>query len=98
VQRSGRFRRSLNLPGVGCSRRVPDGFARFWHHGGTTARARLQFSDLFGREPLDLEQPLRDCVYPGAHRCGNFLFDIFMTVITGGVWLIWIFVREMRRR
>lgn len=28
----------------------------------------------------------------------NFLFDVFMTFITGGLWLIWIFVREMRWR
>lgn len=28
----------------------------------------------------------------------NFLFDILMIVITGGLWLIWIFVREMRNR
>lgn len=28
----------------------------------------------------------------------NFLFDIIMTVVTGGLWLIWIFVREMRSR
>lgn len=28
----------------------------------------------------------------------NFLFDIFMIAITSGLWLIWIFVREMRRR
>lgn len=28
----------------------------------------------------------------------NFLGDVFMTVITGGLWLIWIFVREMRNR
>ena len=27
-----------------------------------------------------------------------FLFDLFMFFITGGLWLIWIFVREMRRR
>jgi hypothetical protein len=27
----------------------------------------------------------------------NFFFDILMIVITGGLWLIWIFVREMRR-
>lgn len=27
----------------------------------------------------------------------NFLFDVLMTCITGGLWLIWIFVREMRR-
>lgn len=28
----------------------------------------------------------------------NFLFDVILTGITGGLWLIWIFVREMRRR
>jgi hypothetical protein len=27
-----------------------------------------------------------------------FLFDILMFVITGGLWLIWVFVREMRKR
>lgn len=27
----------------------------------------------------------------------NFLFDIFMTSVTGGAWLIWVFIREMRR-
>ncbi len=28
----------------------------------------------------------------------NFLFDVILCVVTGGLWLIWIFVREMRRR
>lgn len=28
----------------------------------------------------------------------NFLFDVVMFLITGGLWLIWIFVREMRSR
>lgn len=32
------------------------------------------------------------------YGCLAFLFDIFMVTITGGLWLIWIFVREMRRR
>ena len=27
----------------------------------------------------------------------NFLFDVFMVSVTGGCWLIWIFIREMRR-
>ena len=26
-----------------------------------------------------------------------FLGDLFMILLTGGLWLIWIFVREMRR-
>lgn len=28
----------------------------------------------------------------------QFLVDIILTLLTGGLWLIWIFVREMRRR
>ena len=28
----------------------------------------------------------------------SFLFDLFMVAITSGLWLIWIFVREMRNR
>lgn len=27
----------------------------------------------------------------------KFLFDVFMTSVTGGFWLIWVFIREMRR-
>ena len=27
---------------------------------------------------------------------GKFLFDVVLTLITGGLWLIWIFVREIR--
>ena len=26
----------------------------------------------------------------------SFIFDITMTAISGGLWLIWVFVREMR--
>jgi hypothetical protein len=29
---------------------------------------------------------------------GSFIFDCILVIITGGLWLIWIFVREMRRR
>lgn len=28
----------------------------------------------------------------------KFCFDCVMTLITSGLWLIWVFVREMRRR
>lgn len=31
------------------------------------------------------------------YGCLNFLFDVVMTCLTGGLWLIWIFCREMRR-
>lgn len=27
-----------------------------------------------------------------------FLFDCIMVALTGGLWLIWVFVREMRKR
>jgi hypothetical protein len=32
------------------------------------------------------------------YGCLNFLFDVFMVMLTGGLWFVWIFVREMRRR
>ena len=28
----------------------------------------------------------------------NFIGDAILTLLTGGIWLIWIFVREMRRK
>ena len=28
----------------------------------------------------------------------NFLFDIMMISLTAGLWLVWIFIREMRRK
>lgn len=28
----------------------------------------------------------------------HWLFDVVLVLLTGGLWLIWIFVREMRRR
>ena len=28
----------------------------------------------------------------------NFILDVILVTITGGLWLIWIFVREMRNR
>lgn len=28
----------------------------------------------------------------------NFVGDALLTAITGGFWLIWVFVREMRQR
>lgn len=34
----------------------------------------------------------------GRYGLGRFAVDVFLCVITGGLWLIWIFVREMRRR
>lgn len=32
------------------------------------------------------------------YGCFAFLVDVVLTVLTGGLWLIWIFVREMRGR
>lgn len=37
-------------------------------------------------------------VQQNRYGCLNFLGDFFMTCITSGFWLIWIFVREMRKR
>lgn len=44
---------------------------------------------------------MRETVYVVQGRrpygCLAFLGDVFMTFLTGGLWLIWIFVREMRK-
>lgn len=32
------------------------------------------------------------------YGCLGFLGDVIMTIFTLGFWLIWVFVREMRRR
>lgn len=32
------------------------------------------------------------------YGCMGFIGDVFMTFLTGGLWLIWVFVREMRNR
>jgi hypothetical protein len=39
-------------------------------------------------------------VGPPRKRYGffSFLFDVMLVFMTSGLWLIWIFVREMRRR
>lgn len=37
-------------------------------------------------------------VYRSHYGLGKFLFDVILTLITGGFWLIWVFVREMRKR
>jgi hypothetical protein len=38
------------------------------------------------------------CNCPRSYGALNFLFDLFMVAFTGGAWMIWIFIREMRRR
>lgn len=35
---------------------------------------------------------------PKRYGLGKFIFDCVMVVITAGFWLIWIFIREMRKR
>ena len=32
------------------------------------------------------------------YKLRNFALDVLMIVLTGGIWLVWIFVREMRGR
>jgi hypothetical protein len=45
----------------------------------------------------------RDRVYitsrpPRRYGVFRFLVDVTMCMLTGGLWLVWIFVREMRNR
>ena len=37
-------------------------------------------------------------VYRKHYGLCSFFFDCVLSVLTGGLWLIWIFVREMRKR
>lgn len=30
------------------------------------------------------------------YGCGAMMFDMFMTIITGGAWLIWVLIRYLR--
>lgn len=32
------------------------------------------------------------------YRLRNFILDVVLTAFTGGLWLIWVFCREMRNR
>lgn len=32
------------------------------------------------------------------YGCANFALDAFMTIITQGLWIIWIVIRQYRRR
>jgi hypothetical protein len=32
------------------------------------------------------------------YKLRNFFFDVLLTCVTGGLWLIWVFCREMRAR
>jgi len=32
------------------------------------------------------------------YKIRNFLFDLFMIFMTGGLWLIWIYCREHRNK
>jgi len=43
---------------------------------------------------------MQDVVYVYRRRYGffHFLWDCFMVLATCGLWLIWIFIREMRNR
>lgn len=47
---------------------------------------------------IEHEQYYVRCQPRKPYGCLGFLFDCLMTIITGGLWLIWVFVREMRKR
>lgn len=53
---------------------------------------------LRARQPSLRQLTRKDTIMYRRYGIINFIFDIFMVSITGGLWLIWIFAREMRRR
>lgn len=40
---------------------------------------------------------MSDCNCKKHYGFFSFIWDVFMTLLTCGFWLIWIFVREMRK-
>lgn len=32
----------------------------------------------------------------GSYGLGMFLLDLILIILTGGLWIVWIFIREMR--
>lgn len=54
------------------------------------SKVRIVFEDRYDR----WGRPRR---YRRPYGFFSFIFDICMIGITGGLWLIWIFIREMRR-
>ena len=40
----------------------------------------------------------RTCRCPDRYGFFNFIWDIIMILATAGFWIIWIFVREMRKQ
>jgi hypothetical protein len=57
------------------------------------------------RRPVIIESriPVREDLrivraYDERYDAMNFIIDVSLVLITGGLWFIWIFVREMRRR
>lgn len=41
--------------------------------------------------------PSNTSCYCNHYGCLSFIGDVIMVFLTAGLWLIWIFVREMRR-
>lgn len=55
---------------------------------------RFLYSEDSPIERVYVQPPARR---PKRYGFFGFLFDIIMLVLTSGFWIIWIFVREMRR-
>jgi hypothetical protein len=62
--------------------------------GGTVPKILFYDGDA-PRDRIYIQTPVRQRRRYGIFR---FCVDICMTALTGGLWLIWIFVREMRAR
>jgi len=64
---------------------------------------QISLSLFFSQPKGSLMQRYYERTYITMHQRKSYGFwkfagDILMTCLTGGLWLIWIFVREMRRR
>jgi hypothetical protein len=73
------------------------------HLSGSFQRAKdlvFSFHFLFDKGELMYHTCSRECGYKDeeSYTGFDFLRDAVMLIITGGLWFIWIFVREMRNR
>lgn len=52
----------------------------------------MQFNEFHSPAPVFVVRPGKK------YGFFKFIFDCFMTALTSGFWLIWVFIREMRGR
>lgn len=53
---------------------------------------------MYCRRCRHYHEPWEPCYPSRPYGFWNFMLDLLMICVTGGLWVIWIFIREMRQR